>query len=121
MNFFDPDRPKTMGDHAQLLRSIDAVPIIYIDPVSPTEVEISAWVRTRDGQGHVCRSMSIEVDRLGAFMKAYINDPEEVLTKHFDWTAHTAPTRQRDPNTSQPTSRPNREPVSESEGREIDI
>jgi hypothetical protein len=103
MNYFDPARLRTMGDHPQLLRSIDAVPIMYVDPVSETEVELSAWVRTRDGSGHVCRSCAIEIAKLGAFMQAYINDPELVLTNHFDWTAHATPTRQRDPNTAQPS------------------
>lgn len=106
MNMFDPARERTATDYPQLLRSIDAVPIMYVDVIAPDTVELSAWVRTRDGSGHVCRSCAIEVEKLGAFMSAYIADPELVLTNHFDWTAHATPTRSRDPNTAQPTSKP---------------
>lgn len=121
MNLFDSTRQKTMSDCPQLLHSIDAVPIMYIDPVSETEVEISAWVRTRDGSGHVCRSCAIDIDKLSTFIKAYVNDPELVLTNHFDWTPHTTPTRQRDPNTTQPTGGRRPGGLSEAEGKEIDI
>ena len=88
MNLFDTSRPRTLSDMPQLAQSVDAVPILYLDPVSQSEVELSAWVRTRDGSGFVSRSHRIHLSVLGEFMSHFIENPEEVLQAHFDWTPH---------------------------------
>lgn len=89
MNYFDPNRDYLGNGLPTLLGFTSVIPQFELVFVHEQAVEITVWPPADRANSFSAKSTVIQLDHLLAFIRCYLENPEEILREVFEWVPPT--------------------------------